>query len=112
MFDKSESDIKLLQEFLKDIPETTILVFWYDAIEFPFKNKDGKLSAKSTKIENAFAKAGSVIELNFKTEAELVKMLVSGFKKRGYELTPNLAKYLISISGTDIQILQNETEKI
>lgn len=97
-FDKSESDIKLLQEFLKDIPETTILVFWYDAIEFPFKNKDGKLSAKSTKIENAFAKAGSVIELNFKTEAELVKMLVSGFKKRGYELTPNLAKYLISIS--------------
>ncbi len=111
-FDKSESDIKLLQEFLKDIPETTILVFWYDAIEFPFKNKDGKLSAKSTKIENAFAQAGSVIELNFKTEAELVKMLVSGFKKRGYELTPNLAKYLISISGTDIQILQNETEKI
>ena len=56
-FDKSESDIKLLQEFLKDIPETTILVFWYDAIEFPFKNKDGKLSAKSTKIENAFAKS-------------------------------------------------------
>lgn len=111
-FDKSESDIKLVQEFLKDIPETTILIFWYDALEFPFKNKDGKVSAKSTKLENAFAKAGSVIELNAKTEAELVKMLVSGFKKRGYELTPNLAKYLISISGTDIQTLQNETEKI
>ncbi|MBD5083471.1 MAG: hypothetical protein HDT34_04895, partial [Clostridiales bacterium] len=32
-FDKSEGDIKLVQEFLKDIPETTILVFWYDAFE-------------------------------------------------------------------------------
>ena len=111
-FDKSESDIKLLQEFLKDIPETTVLVFWYDALEFPFKNKDGKVSAKATKLENAFAKAGSVVELNCKTEAELSKMLVAGFKKRGYELTPNLAKYLIAISGTDIQTLQNETEKI
>lgn len=111
-FDKNESDIKLVQEFLKDIPETTIFVFWYDALEFPFKNKDGKVSAKSTKLENAFAKAGAVVELNSKTEAELVKMLVSGFKKRGYELLPNLAKYLISVSGTDIQTLQNETEKI
>lgn len=111
-FDKSENDIKLLQEFLNDIPETTILVFWYDALEFPFKNKDGKVSAKAAKLENAFAKAGSVVELNAKTEAELVKMLVSGFKKRGCELNPNLAKYLISISGTDIQTLQNETDKI
>lgn len=111
-FDKNESDIKLVQEFLKDVPETTILVLWYNAVEFPFKNKDGKISAKSTKLENAFAKAGVVVELNTKTEPELVKMLVSGFKKRGCVLTPNLAKYLISISGTDIQTLQNETEKI
>ena len=88
------------------------MVFWYDALEFPFRNKDGKLSAKSTKIENAFAKAGTVVELNTKTEAELVKMLLSGFNKRGCELSQNLAKYLISVSGTDIQTLQNETEKI
>ncbi len=39
-------------------------------------------------------------------------MLVSGFKKRGALISPNHAKYLISLAGTDIQTLQNETEKI
>lgn len=111
-FDKSESDVKLLQEFLNDVPETTILVFWYDSLDFPLKNKDGKVLSKSNKIENAFTKAGSAVELKPRTEAELVKMLVSGFKKRGALISPNHAKYLISLAGTDIQTLQNETEKI
>lgn len=111
-FDKSENDIKLLQEFLSDVPETTIFVFWYDSLEFPLKNKEGKVLSKSSKIENAFAKTGSVVELKARTEAELVKTLVSGFKKRGTVISANNAKYLISLSGTDIQTLQNETEKI
>lgn len=111
-FDKSENDVKLLQNYLGDIPETTVLVFWYDAIEFPFKNKDGKVNSKSSKIENAFIKAGSAVELNERSEGELVKMLVSGFKKRNTVISPNNAKYLISVSGNDIQTLQSETEKI
>lgn len=111
-FDRSENEIKQLQDYFNDIPETTIIVFLYDSIEFPLKNKEGKVLSKSKKIETAFAKAGSVVELNAKSEAELVKILVSGFKKRGKSISPNDAKYLISFAGTDIQTLQNETDKI
>lgn len=111
-FDKKESDIKLLQDFLSDIPQTTILVFWYDSIDFPLKNKEGRILSKSNKIENAFIKSGSAVELKTRTEAELVKMLISGFKKRGSVISAANAKYLISLSGNDIQTLQNETEKI
>ncbi len=105
--DKSASEIDALKEFLNDVPDTTVLVFWYDSLAF-----DSKKNTKMKAVDNAFAKAGSSVVLDKRTEGELVKLLVSGCKKRGAVLSADNARYLISVSGTDIKTLLNETEKL
>lgn len=106
-FDKSEKDCKEIKEYLKDIPETTVMVFWYNSV-IP----DVKKGARWKGIEAAFAKYGSSIELNKKSEQELVKLLISGCKKRGAVLSAANASYLISVSGSEIKTLLNEIQKL
>lgn len=106
-FDKSVSDCNLIKEFLNDIPETTVIVFWYDSIDI-----DVKKNSKWKALDSAFAKAGSSVNLEKRNEGDLVKLLVSGCKKRGAVLSADNARYLMSVSGTDIKTLFNETEKL
>jgi len=105
--DKSSSDVDALKEFFKDIPETCVLVFWYDSIEI-----DLKKNAKWKSIEGAFAKAGSSVNLEKRSEGEIAKLLVNSAKKRNCTIDTNNARYLISVSGNDIQTLFSELEKI
>lgn len=106
-FGDSKNDCETIKEFLTDLPETTILVFSYDNIVV-----DVKKNAKWKAVESAFAKYGSSVNLEKRTEGDLVKLLVSGCKKRGALLTPDNARYLISVSGSDIKTLINEIEKL
>lgn len=106
-FGDSKNDCEMIKEFLTDLPETTILVFSYDNIVV-----DVKKNAKWKAVESAFAKYGSSVDLEKRTEGDLVKLLVSGCKKRGALLTPDNARYLISVSGSDIKTLLNEIEKL
>ena len=105
--DKSADDMKALKEFFKDIPDTCVLVFWYDNIEI-----DLKKSAKWKSIEGAFAKAGSSVNLEKRTESELAKLIIGKAKKRNCAIDMNNARYLISVVGNDIQTIFNELEKI
>ncbi|MCH5321238.1 MAG: DNA polymerase III subunit delta [Eubacterium sp.] len=104
--EKSKSDIKLLTEFLDDVPESTVLIFHYDAIEPDVK------SAGFKKILTAFDKAGAVVNLEKRSENDVAKLLVSGAKKRGSAIDINNAKYLISVSGNDLKNLLNELDKL
>ncbi len=105
--DKSAGDIELLKDFLKDVPQTTMFVFWYDSLEFnPLKN------SKMKSVLSAFSKAGAAVLLDRRTEAELVKLIVNGCKKRSATISQDNARYLISVSGSDIKTLLNETEKL
>lgn len=106
-FDKSEKDCKEIKEYLKDIPESTVMIFWYNSISPDFKK-----GARWKGVEAAFAKYGSSIELKKKSEQDLVKLLVSGCKKRGAVLSSANASYLISVSGSDIKTLLNEIQKL
>lgn len=106
-FGDSKNDCETIKEFLTDLPETTILVFSYDNIVV-----DIKKNTKWKAVESAFAKYGSSVNLEKRTESDLVKLLVSGCKKRGALLTSDNARYLISVSGSDIKTLLNETEKL
>ena len=105
--DKSTEDFNELKEFFKDIPESSIIVFYYDNIEL-----DLKKSAKWKSIEAAFAKAGSSVNLEKRTESELAKLIVNSAKKRGCTIDSNNARYLISVVGNDIQTIFNELEKL
>ena len=104
---KSASDFEMLKEFFKDIPESCIIVFWFDSIEI-----DTKKDSKWKSIENAFAKAGCSVNLEKRSETETAKLLVASAKKRNCTIDMNNARYLISVSGNDIQTLFSELEKI
>lgn len=106
-FDKSSSDVNAIKEFFKDVPESCILVFWFDNIEI-----DIKKNAKWKAIESAFSKAGTSVNLEKRNENELVKLIVGSAKKRGCHIDSNCARYLISVVGSDIQTIFNELEKI
>ena len=83
------------------------MIFWYNSISPDFKK-----GARWKGVEAAFAKYGSSIELKKKSEQDLVKLLVSGCKKRGAVLSSANASYLISVSGSDIKTLLNEIQKL
>lgn len=104
--EKSKSDIKLLEEYLADAPDTTVLLFLYDSITPDVK------SASFKKVIKAFDKAGSVVNLEKRKESDVAKLLVSGAKKRGSVITLDNAKYLISVCGNDMVILLNELDKL
>lgn len=104
--EKSKNDLKLLKEFLEDVPESTVFVFYYAA-------KDPDLKSSSFKnLEKYFDNAGAVVRLDKRSENEIAKLLVSGAKKRGAVLELHNAKYLISVSGNDMKNLLNELDKL
>ena len=105
--DKSQKDIDALKEYFKDIPERCVIVFWYDSIEV-----DAKKSSKWKTVENLFAKVGSAARLDKRSESELAALVVSSAKKRGCQITSDLARYFIGIVGSDIQTVFSELEKI
>lgn len=102
--EKTENDIELIEEYLSDPCESTVLVVWYDALA-PNTDKFKKL----VKIFNKYAYS---VECAKKGEQDLIKMLISSAKKRGSVLDKNNASYLISISGSDIKTLINEVDKM
>ena len=105
-FDK-KADVEDIKAYLKDVPDTTVLVFTYQSLPV-----DTKKEKRWNSIIKAFAKAGDAVELNTRTQSDLVKMLVSGAKKRGAALQTDQARYLISVVGTDMQTLLHELDKL
>lgn len=100
-------DCKKLGEFVLDIPESAIVVFWYDTL-----TPDLKKNAKWRNVEKTVSKAGSSVNLSRRSEGELAKMLVAGCKKRGAVLSESNAHHLVHISGSDIKTLMNEADKL
>ena len=105
--DKEKTDVDKLKEYFKDVSDTSVLVFWFDSITV-----DPKANAKWNSIIKAFAEAGDAVNLEKRSEAEIVKLLISYAKKRFCTLDASNARYLISVSGSDLQTLFNELEKI
>lgn len=100
------SDVKLIEEYLSDCPETTVFILWYDAVEPDVK------SAKFKRLIKAFSQAGFSVELQRRSDSDIAKLLVSGAKKRGALLDIGNARYLISVSGNDLKVLLNELDKL
>lgn len=96
-----------LEAFLADPPETCSVVFWMDTIEVsPKQSRDWQGLIK------LFAKSGSAVNLGRRTAADLTRQLCASAKKRGGVLSPDIASYLVSFSGSDLHILVNELDKL
>lgn len=104
----SKSELDMLCQLLSEIPDTAVLILWFDSLDF-----DHKKSSKFKKITAAAEKnAGTVAVLNHRRVPELVKMLCDGAAKRGCKLEPSVARYLVESAGEDINILKNELDKL
>lgn len=105
--DKSKEDVEALKEYLQDPSDYAVIVFWFDNIEV-----DTKKNSKWKSVETAIAKAGTVVNFEKRTEAELTKLIVASAKKRNTVIDSSNARYLVSVVGSDIKTIFNELEKL
>ena len=96
-----------LEAFLSDPPGTCSVVFWMDTVEVaPKQNKDWQ------GIIKLFAKSGAAVRLSRRTSVELTRQLCASAKKRGGSLPLEAASYLVAYSGSDLNLLINELDKL
>ncbi len=96
-----------LEENLKNLPETTVMIFYFSASLLP--------SGKNTKwdaIAKIFDKYGIVAKIDHRTQGKTAKLLVSRAKERGTSIDYDTAMYLIDCVGDDLQVILNEFNKI
>lgn len=103
----SKEEMKTLEAYLSDVAQSSVLIFWMDAIEV-----NSKKSAKWNKIIKMISVAGMCVNLEKRDMRSLVKMVCDGGKKRNCEISADVGEYLVSQVGSDLRTLLNEVEKL
>ena len=89
-----------LDGILKDLPETTILIFWCDTIEVDEKESRWKNTIK------LIDEIGVVAKIDKRSVQSLTKLLVDSAPKKNCEISREDAMYLINQVGTDYSTLK------
>ena len=89
-----------LADYMKEIPETTIFVFYETEID------------KRSKMYKAVKANGYVCEINRQTENDIAVWAARIFEQDGKKITKANMAYLINNVGTDMEVLSKEIEKL
>ena len=89
-----------LADYLKDMPETTSMIFIESEVD------------KRNKLYKAVQSKGRVVELNRQDEATLIRWTKTQIDHEGKEVSENTVRYLLSKVGTDMENIQRELEKL
>ncbi len=89
-----------LEEYLKTMPDTTVLVF----IE--------KTADKRSRLFKFVKDNGYICELNAQTPATLATWAASVLKASGKQITGNTIDYFLTMVGNDMSRISNELEKL
>lgn len=100
----NEKDYRLMETFFSDLPESSIIIFHQKKSDFSL--------AKAKKAVALFKKFGGVCVLNKRTGNDLIKPLISSASKQKCVLSPEMARYLVSLAGDDFNVLINELNKV
>ena len=104
--DSLANDLKdKLVEFLQNLPDTSITIFWMDSIEVQPK------TAKWKWVIDNFTKYAQAVEFEKPTMSELKKILCAYASKQGCTMDPATAAYLVEVSGDSLNVLFNEIVK-
>lgn len=95
-----------LTEIVRQMPDTCVLVFWQMTVQ-----PDNKKGWKSF-FEAVEAVGGCATAFERKTTGDVVKLLVSGAKRRGCALAPEDARLLTEQAGNDLNLLLRELDKL
>ncbi len=101
------SDKERFESWIKDMPETTVAVFWQDTTEI-----NPKKNAKWKNVISIFTKYAESVCLDKMDRTSLAKTVASGLKKREITADRQVAFYLIDTVGNDLNVLLNEVEKL
>lgn len=99
---KGEND--RIIEMLENLDESACIIFVFDKPDFS--------PDKRTKMYKLIDKLGKCVNFEHASEEELEGFLVRLFERRGRRLSRADAQYMISVCGTDMQTLTNETVKV
>ena len=102
--------LKWLIDFISDLPDTTVLVFYYTSVDVT----DGKRypTPKNKKLMDAVAKIGSVCDFQYKTPEALAKDIDAMAKKEGAKIQYEAAVYLARLCGCSTIMAENEIAKL
>lgn len=102
--------LKWLIKFIEDIPDTTVLIFYYTSVDVT----DGKKypTPKNKKLLDAVSKKGTVCNFVFKTPDALGKDIAAKINKNGGIISKEAAVYLAQLCGCNTMIIENEIEKL
>ena len=92
-----------IEEFLQNIPDTSITIFWMDGIEL--SNKKGKWTI------DIFTKYATAVNFTKAEGRELRKILCAYASKNGCTMNDSVASYLVELSGDSLNVLFNEIQK-
>ena len=97
-------------KYIPEIPETTIVVFFYTSIDIT----EGKKfpSPKYKKLVDVVSKKGDVCAFELKTPEELAKAITATAAKNGCSISKENAVYLAKLCGCDSMITANEMDKL
>lgn len=107
--DFKKEQLKQLEQQLSDLPETSVVIFFYNSLEVEYH---ATKSAKWNNVVKLFLKYGQVVRLDHRSTAKIAGMLVKSAKDRGTSISQGEAQYFIECVGEDMQTLLNEFNKV
>jgi DNA polymerase-3 subunit delta len=94
---KKQSDFA---DYIPELPPSTVLIFVEAEVD------------KRNRLYKAVNKQGTVSEMKTPSEKDLKLWVASGLKRSGKKLTEQTIEYLLERVGTDMELLQQEIEKL
>ncbi len=100
----NEEQKEQITEFLQNIPDTSITVFWMDGIELT--TKKGKWAI------DIFTKYATAVNFVKAEGKDLRKILCAYASKNGCTMSDSTASYLVELVGDSLNVLFNEIQKV
>ncbi len=89
-----------LADYVAEIPESTVLIFVESEID------------KRGRLYKEIKKHGRVVEFGVQKQETLVKWILGMLKNEGKNITQNTMQALLTTTGSDMQLIKNEVEKL
>lgn len=89
-----------LADYIKSMPDTTCLLFIENEVD------------KRGKMYKAVKARGRIVEMGRQDEKTLLYWIAGNVKKEGRQIKESTARYLVSKTGTDMENLEKELEKL
>ncbi|MEE1315085.1 MAG: DNA polymerase III subunit delta [Faecalimonas sp.] len=89
-----------LADYLKEMPETTAMLFVESEVD------------KRSKLYKAVQSVGRAVELSKQDEAMLLRWIAGSVKREGKQISEHTIRHFLGKVGTDMENIQKELEKL